>query len=486
MAAYPFLPGTIDMQDSNVICICGFDESRILKLKTWLGQSKEHYLVFLDEEESLLFRMSLPSQVRLFILKPETEEEVFRKIAWEFLYLPFAYEAKTEKGKETLARLADVQAEVHYFASDFADQGDKLFRNIKANLSLLSKAKEGGALQGAFQGTAAIICGAGPSLVKNASQLRELSDHALILAGGAAICALNQLEVRYHFGAQVDHQSSHDLRTRKAPCKAPLFCQLRTDSELLSTAEGPLLLMDGAGNYPLEKWGRGNDSSFDGGWTVGTFCTKVAMHLGCSPIIFVGLDLSCSKNAQYAVGIEKKCLKERLLPVKNKKGEALYSQRDWLFAAKWIEQAAKTHPNIRFLNATEGGLGFQGIEDIPLKEVSIKEKFSLAVDLNARPAVSEAGKARLEELKQSLTECQTLVQGILKEMETIFPKPPSQSGKCALLERELSEQVATRELLEPLWKIWKHPIARNINPGEYSLFVNQLLFYRTLIGNHLR
>lgn len=476
------------MQDSNVICIYGFDETLLPKLKGWLGSSKENYLVFLSEDESLLFRQNLPSQVRIFIIKPETQDEILRKIAWEFLYLPFTYEAKTEKGKEVLARLADVQAEIHYFAADFSDQGTRLFRNLKANMNLLSSAKEAGALKGAFAGKPAIICGAGPSLVKNIGILRGLSDHALILAGGASICALNQLSAPYHFGAQVDAESSHDLRTRRSPCKAPLFCQLRTDSELLAAAQGPLLLMDGAGNYPLEQWMRGKETVFDGGWTVGTFCTQIALLMGCSPIIFVGMDLSCTKTAMYVAGIEKKSAKDRLSAVKSKKGETVYSQRDWLFAAKWIEEAAQKNPQTLFLNATEGGLGFQGIEDLSLaeaKEKHLAEKHDFTFDFNSLPSAS-GNAERLYELKSSLTQCQTIIQGIMSELEAIFPKPASQSGKCALLERELSEQVAARELLEPLWKIWKHPIARKINPGEYSLFLNQLIFYRTLIENHLR
>jgi hypothetical protein len=215
---------------------------------------------------------------------------------------------------------------------------------------------------------------------------------------------------------------------------------------------------------------------------------QIALHMGCNPIIFVGMDLSCSKNAMYAAGIEKKSDKDKLIAVKNKKGETVYSQRDWLFAAKWIEETARKNLHTHFLNATEGGLGFQGIEEITLKEAREKylsAKQDLSFDFGALPSASGAGE-RLGELKNSLMQCQTLIQGIMAELEAIFPKPASQSGKCALLEGELSEQVATRELLEPLWKIWKHPISRNINPGEYSLFLNQLLFYRTLIGSHLR
>lgn len=472
------------MESVNVICIFGFDEGRIAKLKPWIAQDKEHYLIILVEDESLLFSFPSTSQVRLNVVKPENEDEVLRKIAWEFLFLPCAYEAKTEKGKQVLAKLSDIQAEILYFASDFSDQGELLFANLQKNLQKLPQWRKGSSLFGAYKNVPAIISGAGPSLMKNSSVLRELSDKALIFAGGAAIHALNQIGIPFHFGAQVDAHSSHDLKTRKAICQAPLFCTLRTDPELLSSAKGPLLWIEGTGNYPLEKWVTGAAASFDGGWTVGTFCTALAYHMGCNPIIFVGMDLSCSKNVLYASGIEKKNAREKLVSIKNQKGEMVYSQRDWLFAAAWIEKFAKAHPETLFLNATEGGLGFQGIADIPLKEAPLTEP--LKIEIPELPKMGDEGKDRLEQVKTSLAVCKGLVEKILSEMEAIFPKPPSESGVCALLEKELSEQLAVEHILEPIWKIWQHPISRHNSAGPYGLFLNQLLLYRTLIGNHLK
>lgn len=420
----------------EVKCLYGYDEKRVGK-----------NVIFLEEGEYF----DSPD-AKVFFINPENEDEVLRKIAWEFLFTPFVY----EESREIFSRLERIRSEVNYFASDFADLGFKLFDNFRKNITKETfLAKD---LFGRFQNIPAIVCGAGPSLAKNSSLLKDLKDRALIFAGGAA----TSLPIPFHFAAHVDPDPAHRLKGSDVP----LFYQLRTCHEIVSKACGIRLLVEGNGNFPLEDWV--HEGTFDGGWTVGTFCIALAHALGCNPIYLVGMDLCATAGHLYAPGIEKTC--DKLVSVKNKKGEEVYARPDWLLAAEWIEDFAKKHPKI--INATEGGLGFEGVEEVRLADVHLEKRAE--IDLQGLQKVN----LHHFDIKPSLVMCHELINGILKELEAIHPR--RESGTLALLESDLAEQVAAQKILEPAWSIWHHLLVKHGDP-----ILHKLLFYKNLIQQYL-
>src|SRR5258706_597986 len=85
------------------------------------------------------------------------------------------------------------------------------------------------------------------------------------------------------------------------------------------------------------------------------------------------MDLCSHSENLYAPGVEEK-RGEGLLEVKNRLGETMFARRDWLMAAKWIEEFAKQHPETLFLSADARGLPIEGVEYVPLKEVALKHQ----------------------------------------------------------------------------------------------------------------
>lgn len=452
----------------HVICIYKWNEKRAKQLEPWLKADKERYAIFLEDEPSLL--LSLPQTRQLKIVSPMPES--LQQIAWEFVFLPFTYEGD----HPVLTELARIQAMINYLAVDYADQGATLYQNFKENL--LNLQYNAYSFFGKYKNIPAIICGAGPSLAKNGKMLKQFQDKGMIFAGGAALEALRSLGVTPHFGAHVDADPKHTFSSSEVP----LFYQLRTSYKSLQKSKGPKILAPGNGNFALETWVQkqlGMDTApFDSGWTVATFCTALAMRMGCNPIIFVGMDFSTNKKHQYAPGVKAAHAAELLIPIKNQKGETLFSRYDWVLAAEWIEQLAKINPETNFINATEGGLGFKGIVEKKLSEIllPIQEdlKFEGLTPLNE-------GKEILSKIELSILSCLDLIQNIMKEVEKIFPFSPLESGAIALLEHQLDEELFCQTFLHPAWEVWQHVFKRHSKEGIMSLFLNKVLFYQNLL-----
>lgn len=456
---------------SGAICIWGWDDKRIKELLPWVRAQKDRFVVVLETDPIFLSHKERFPEIDIYVFSEETKLQVFEAIAWKYLFVPFSY----EKNKGDLELLIRIQTEVNYRASDYADQGAQIFKNIRHNLSLdFYKGEE---LFGKFKGIPAFVCGAGPSLRKNGHLLKELSSKGVVIAGGGATLALKKIGVTPHFAAHVDPSSLHKFEETDVPT----FFQLRSDEKVIASSKGDKLLVGGSQNFPLEGWleEQLGVSAFDGGWTVGTFCASLAYHLGCSPIIFVGMDFAATNAHTYAEGVEGggTQARERIL---NKQGDVVHAQLDWILAAEWLEKFAQQHSDSTWINATEGGLGFKGIEDKSLKELS----HVLEPLIIPKPLLQHVCKGNTEEvLKNSLMRSFQLVNEVFKEIERHYPRCAQESGACALLGHDLAEEMSYAHVLEPIWNVWKNVILRHNQDGSAGSFLHQMLFYKNLQNN---
>jgi hypothetical protein len=496
---------------NDVICIFGIGQGELYEeFKDWLRASPGHFLVFLEDDENVYASLfSSPMlhdvQVRTYFISPENEESIFKQISWEFIFVPFSYKAHPDYALNRATRTAEIFAKVAFFqtgiqllASDYSDCGVRILNNVRANTLLLPHASRGTALRNAFQGIPAIICGGGPSLAKNMEQLKDLRDKALIFAGGAALNILSAHQIMPHFGAGID---PHPLGVSKgAHLDLPFFYQDRVIPELLKRMKGPLLWMPDIGGYALERWlgitlGL-SDHPFDAGWTVGNFCTAVSLHLGCHPIIFVGMDMCASEDRLYAPGVDKKKEEERLILVHDREGRPFHSRRDWVMSAEWADAFALEHPTTEFINCTEGGIGFKQIKDMPLKEATeqyCRDMYDLEGKIHAHIQLIEKIKLGQEEvpklwqlIDESLERCQKKCYTLMEIIERTHPDSPFDKGTFILNKFELEEELLYTQFLEPLWNVWQYVFKRTMGEGmkdEIGVFVNKLIFFQNVMNS---
>jgi hypothetical protein len=486
----------------DVLFIFGIEEIPP-SLTSWLNKEEQRYLVFIENEEQKFLKAKESSRfkqpkMRLFYWKAG-EEEIFQQIAWEFVFLKFGYgvlsSEQTERAQDFFKQLAHYHQGVDLIASDCEDMGVKVLTNVFHNLQALPSSRLGQALEGKCAGIPAIVCGAGPSLDLTAPLLKTLKDKTILIAGGSAVSALNAHGIVPHLCAHLDPDPPRLRFLAQQHFESPFFYQGRFSHQLLSTVHGPKFWMADSGNYPLESWLAAEcgifTERFDAGWTVANFCTAIAAHLGCNPIIFVGMDCSCGPQTIYASNIAGEENREELIELE--KGQ-LYSKRDWLMSAEWTGAFAAQHSHLKWINTTPRGIDLPGIERKELSEVIdtwlphqydiqglIQEFFFHAPIANV---TSEKVAEVRRRIKESFETCQKLCDSLLKVWEKYYPNSPLEKGDYVMLDIELEQEICHRHFLQPLWNVWQRPILRtSFHPlGQH---LHRVLFYKKAIEMHL-
>lgn len=463
------------LSTANVYCIYGLpDRGFQNELFKWLEEEDNRFLVILEEEEVDI------DHERVRICNPQ-KEEALKALAWEMVFLSFDYcpnpgnsSKDLSKMQEAFARMAFYQGGIHLVASDYEQRGLNLLTNFLQNQSAFKRAKRAEALFGAFKGIPAVICGAGPSMEREIAQLRLLKDQALLFAGGTALSSLSSFQLLPHFAAMIDpHPPSERFYAHQAFEMATFF-QGRVHPKLLQLQQGPLLWVPGSGNDFFEK------GAFDGGWNVSTFLTALACHLGCNPIILVGVDLAQSKEKTYGGDLEREEGGD-LIPVPGK--ENVFTRRDWIFAGQWLSEFAKNHPEVEWMQVSDG-LDIQGLKKICLSELSFEKRSDLSGEIHRWMQSLETGGGQgfdAEEFLASLERVSLLMDQMITLLEKLFPTQPEKNGEYILLELEIEKESAFEIFLKPVWEVWKHVFQRNLPrdiPAAYGTGLNQWLFMK--------
>lgn len=409
-----------------------WDDALYQKALTWVdGQRRA---LFVSEEE----RSSTDPRVQILPLEsPLQWPGIIQNIAWRSVLRRLAIFGEAS----FCSQLERSHLAAGLILSEAADWGILSMENGRANQTPYRRGLD---LQGAFAKIPALIVGAGPSLEKNGHLIREFAQKGLIFAGGTA---LNVIGVEPHFGGSIDAAAPHEQFKQHPFSQVPFCYQSRMNRENFSLVKGEKLLFPDNASAPL-NWIYGEEP-FDGGWTVGNFLTAVALHFGCDPILFIGMDLCYTDQRKYAK-IET-APPDGLIRVRD-----VWTQKDWWMAAQWTE--AKQGP---FLNVTEGGL--------------------LALP-----------KCRFEEALSKLAHLGDLHRVVAKKIGSLelHPAPTERWALWdASLERcrvEIDEnEIVYEKLLKPLWQVWRPIFAREVevDPTQ-NIEIHRHLFFQQVLREY--
>jgi hypothetical protein len=470
----------VSLESCEFLCVYGVSAQGYEQVRPWLDEESIRRLVFIEDKISCLAALLKEKDAPLllndrrvkihFLETPLQIEPAAKKTAWEAVFRKFLF--VDLRGTENSVRFGQILEAAHLAAglllSDASDWQVSVLKNSKRNNRPF---RDGFALKEKFKGSPAVIVGAGPSLRKNGHLLRLLENKALIFAGGAA---LNSLKIEPHFAASID---------KEAPCRqfktypfaeTPFLYQNRMNPENNALIHGEALLFPDSSSEAI-NWIFDLSDSFDGGWTVGNFLTAAALHLGCGPIIFIGMDFCYQEGDKYACVDAP--IPEGLISTQDKNGTSVWTQRDWAMAARWMEEWARSHPNTQFIDATEGGLGFKEPIVSSLFSDAIERFVSLPKDLRglvhtaiqALPVHSTCGRWRQWEES-------------LRRAENVLAKFQLDS---------LCEEVSYQKLLAPLWNVWRPVFDRELDldlqpfSREEKLKLHQILFFQQVVQEHL-
>lgn len=488
------------------------------RLQDWLDKAQDRYLVFLEDDNAILRRFLetdgaeklLRCRQTMIIDPGKTEHEmnlVAEELAYYFVQLPIFVTALAsyKKGRETMFRYLQMRlmhqaAYVSYGSEEFLQYGGSFFANYYANIAKIPDSYSAKNLWGAFSGIPAIITGAGPSLNKNGGLLASLQDKALIFAGGSAMNALDHLGVQPHFGATVDPNYEQVIRvTNQNNAQIPFFYKARVHHQVLPFVHGPKVYLPGNTGYPISEWIESRlgieQTIVQEGHNVLHMTMDLARLMGCDPIIFVGMDLAYTGLQQYAsCVITDPSLSEQALihgmglndngflrP--DIYGNPVYTLWKWVAESNYTSSYVTNHPEITFLNCTEGGIGVKGVENKAL-ELVIQEHLDKEWDLSAKihslltPCRYQVTEQKIcqvcHPVRQSLIRCKQvcsdLEQLFVELQEAIVAEDFSVMEQLSSVIEEkqlcLGQEIAMTQILGPVNHVRSILFERQIDETE--------------------
>lgn len=243
----------------------------------------------------------------------------------------------------------------------------------------------------------AIILSAGPSLEKNINLLKECKDKFFIISGGRTLSKLEKINVKPDLCVIIDgDEISYDIVKDNIKIDTPLvFCNA-TNEKIVQEHIGKKIY-DSTGIDFISPIIKKNQRGLFGGGSVAHACINTAINIGCNPIILIGQDLAYTNDkvhANFCELTEDKYKHEEVLEnIKSENdiyvddiyGNKVRTSRSLNMFRENIEKIVKNNPNVKFINATEGGANIKGTEVITLREAinkySLKENIEKNINL---------------------------------------------------------------------------------------------------------
>lgn len=281
-------------------------------------------------------------------------------------------------------------------------------QDVLDNLDVLCEVPLFQALAGRYKNVPAFIVGAGPSLGKNGKLLAEAQKKGLVIAVNSSGRALASYGVEPQVLACMESiDVSHLIADLPFIDRVVRAFALTASPKTFQTGQGPLLPLYEAlpeMNAAMEELTGQQGLSVCA--SISTVAFSLAQRLGCSPIVLVGQDLAYTDGRAYAPGTAYEDSRVRVNDGKpelvldwcetakstHERAESKLRQREpleeiasWGGGSRvwsgpsftpmrmWFEHAAgvihDALPDVRLVNATEGGAHLDGFEELPLEEI---------------------------------------------------------------------------------------------------------------------
>ena len=222
----------------------------------------------------------------------------------------------------------------------------------------------------------AILIAAGPSLDKNIEKLKQIKDSVFIMAVDTALNTVLKHDIIPDMTISVDGHKPLVLFEDERVKNIPISLSAISNAKIIEQNNAMRFYELEQGEYLsaiYNKLGKEIKGLPTGGSVANNACSLLTL-MGFKTIIFMGLDLA------YPGGIEhtKEAYHELTLIDKSKKeyieiediwGNKVLTEENMNLYRKWFESYIKIMPQIRFIDATEGGALIHGTEIKNMDEV---------------------------------------------------------------------------------------------------------------------
>lgn len=236
-------------------------------------------------------------------------------------------------------------------------------------------------LNNRFKGFAAVVVGAGPSLDLNVHHLREVGDRALIVCVDVAVKTLLAHGVTPHVVATLDPQ----IHT---PKYQRFFEGIKNPPGLLLHSLGSCPALTAL--YPSDRrycfirsedlkdervdhMGFGPPDVLEKNSSVFFMALNALKQMGVTVMVLVGSDLAVLRDRTHTTHMQAEPLEETtwegLREIPGYHGGWVRTLPVFYLFLRNIENFAKKNPDLKIINATEGGARIAGVAQWPLEKV---------------------------------------------------------------------------------------------------------------------
>ncbi|SEM24465.1 Uncharacterized conserved protein [Butyrivibrio sp. ob235] len=315
----------------------------------------------------------------------------------------------------------------------------------------------------------AVIVAAGPSLGKNVHLLKELKHHALIISTDRALDTLKENGILPDAAISVDALKSSDFLNYAYEKNIPIICSYQLNIDAQKRPNGNLIFFDEI-SYEKKLLGRSfAESSIDMGGNVAGAAYSVLRILGFKTIILIGQDLAYLGEKHHADtkddGMDEI---EDVIEVPGYDGTPVKSNGMWIKYRDFYERQIKMYPEVKIIDATEGGALIQGSEVLPLQTVvekyngkttdyeNVFKELPFAVEKEGIKRINDVFSVWTDELKEIIdvsgiltNECQKIME-LIDEHGISSPKADGELAKMDALRKKIYS-YEMNNLLEEYW-----------------------------------
>jgi len=252
--------------------------------------------------------------------------------------------------------------------------GEQYFESAIRNYKYQCSA-DAGSLFDRFHNVPLVLVSAGPSLDRNIQELRRTEDRCFILAVDTALRPLLASGITPHAVITADPTEANvEHIAGVLPRETYLIAEQAVQPQVLQSAAKCFLF--GLGVFPdslFAKFGLGK-TKLESWGSVATTALDLACRMGANPIIFTGQDFAHSWNRDHACNtiFEGKAL--TVSPAETLRRPDLWgvdvpTTQNLVAYRDFFVRRMKQSPDVRFINATEGGILKSGVELLPLRDV---------------------------------------------------------------------------------------------------------------------
>lgn len=360
--------------------------------------------------------------------------------------------------------------------------GTQPYRNSIRNIEKMCRSLSIESLRNKFEGCAALVVGAGPSLEIDIEYIKQYKDKLLIIAAGSSIQSLLHFGLEPHIVVSMDPGEANGRVFQNCQSSnLPLIFIPQIYYKILDQSFSQLFYAlfdsDAIINYLLPELDV--DYRMRSTNSVTGTAIQVANYFGAEKILLVGQDMSFPNEQYYACGAShitlenlKQTVNKSQLEVENVKGSMNRTNLSMMSMRENIEALISSISGVDFINTSSLGAKIKGAEYTPFLD-AVKNLKSNHDFTQIRSIAGQAKKVGnyeinsiLERINKFVNTCDKLIASGEKSLKIIQiidelarRKPEKAMSMLSKLEQEFSK-VTENLLFKNIIPVWNHGLTK--------------------------